>query len=377
MKNEIVKTPAFLANIDMKAMEKASESLDEVVNYCVPFAGTAITSFKDGFIIAKGIEALRVILDQPEIRATVEAMQDSPLGFITDRSPAAIAAAKGAYKPKTIIPYTYNEVKECCIEGMMKGYRIAGGEFNIIASRFYPGKDGKYRKIVEFKDVFDFTFQNTTPIFDTEERHQWKKIETVSFAKVQCYAQWKKGGKDFTIGHGEDKSPFKIKVNSGMGDDGVVGKALSKLFSRVLARISGTTVSDADIDDSQLLPRLDTKALPASPVVGVDIYAKTNQPTTQGGGADPTEAFDVLAGNPEMKQVYRTSPGPEKYPKLENMLPKVADKDLQPMYSVAWKLSEKEIRQIAFEICDLNALTAADMRFILHSLNVISTAKSL
>ena len=100
---------------------------------------------------------------------------------------------------------------------------------------------------------------------------------------------------------------------------------------------------------------------PQAKTIGTDIYAKRNQ-------IDPAEK-EKAPGNPEtVKQSYQVV---GKYPGLKDMLPRISDNDLQPMYSGAWKLNEKEIRQITFGICDLNALTAADMRFILHSLNVI------
>ena len=126
------------------ATEEISKEIDKIVLDCSKFSGMQIEGFSDSLALAAGIKRLREIFLHPGIKEVVEAMQDTRLGFLTDRSPAAIARAKK--DNKTLYPYTYAQVSECCIEAMLKGFRISNNEFNIIAYGFYAAKNGKYRK---------------------------------------------------------------------------------------------------------------------------------------------------------------------------------------------------------------------------------------
>lgn len=236
---------------EIAVMEEATTAIDNVVKRCLPITSQQAEGFGQALVLANGVKQLReIFMSNKDIKDNVMAMANTPLGFMTDRSPAAIAASKKREKP---VPYTYNEITECCIEGMMKGYRITGNEFNIIAGRFYPAKDGKFRKIIENESVANFQFAASPPLFCTEERINYGKTEIVAVAKVQCYASWLQDGKMVKLGYSdvaEDKLVFKIKVNAMMGDDGVTGKALSKLFSRVLMRLDGKIIPEStDIEE--------------------------------------------------------------------------------------------------------------------------------
>lgn len=226
--------------------------IDQIVKECMPLATQESQNFVQALTLANGIKALRQIFKtDPHIKETVEAMQNTNLGFMTDRTPQAIARAKA--DGKTLHPYTYEETSEVCIEAMLKGYRISGNEFNMLVNRFYPAKDGKFRKIVETEGITDFQFTTTSPMYEAP-------VNNIQYAKVQAFASWKKDGVLATLGSStktEDKLIFKIRVNRAMGEDAIVGKALSKLFSRVLMRITGkilpesTDVMEGDVVDAE------------------------------------------------------------------------------------------------------------------------------
>lgn len=229
-------------------IEAVGNKIDTIVERCLPITSKQLQGFNEALTLASGIKAMReIFLQNQDIKSNIEAMANTPLGFMTDRSPEVIRTSKKANPPK---PYTYNEIAECCIEAMLQGYRITGNEFNIISSRFYPAKNGKYRKIIENESISNFFFTTTSPAFTTEPRVNYGKTDQVSVAKVQCFASWVQNGVKVKIGYDEDKLVFKIKVNAFMGDDGIIGKALSKLFSRVLMRIEGRILPEAtDIDE--------------------------------------------------------------------------------------------------------------------------------
>lgn len=201
-------------------VETMSEKIQSVVKNCSGIMTAEIQDFAGAFVLANSVRQLREIFDTPEIKETIESMKDSRLGFLTDRGPKS-----GSSKPA----YTYPEIKECCIEALMRGYALTGNEFNIIAGNFYPAKAGKYRKIMETPGISDFRYTTTSPKYDGKS------------AKVQCWADWKINGVKQSIGYKtettEDTCVIQIKTNAYMGDDGVTGKAQSKLFTRVLQRL--------------------------------------------------------------------------------------------------------------------------------------------
>lgn len=230
--------------------EEVGTQIDSIVEKCLPITSKQTQGFNEALVLAEGIKSMRdLFLNNEGIKANVEAMANTSLGFMTDRSPDIINAAKMKNK-KAPVPYTYEQIAESCIEAMLQGYRITGNEFNIISGRFYPAKNGKYRKIIENDTVSNFFFTTTSPIFSTEQRMNYNKVDNVQVAKVQCFATWTQDGANVRLGYDDDKLVFKIKANAFMGDDGIVGKALSKLFSRVLMRIEGCILPEAtDIDD--------------------------------------------------------------------------------------------------------------------------------
>lgn len=266
---------------EIAKMEDVSREIDTIVSDCIPFANSELTTFSATLALAQGVKRLReIFLTNPDIKELIIAMKDNRLGFLTDRSQKAIAAAKE--KRKELTPYSYEEITECCIEAMLKGYRITNNEFNIIAGGFYAAKSGKYRKIVEYPGITDFQHTETSPVMDGAQ-----------YAKVKVYASWKKNRKRMTLGISnpekgiEDTQIYKIKVNAYMGEDAIIGKAQSKLFTRVLERIQGRVmpeVTDLELEDDVIdIKANGTKSLTLTPEKekeagqGEDIYENKSE----------------------------------------------------------------------------------------------------
>ncbi len=236
-----------------QAIVAVGNQIDAIVNECLPVATQDSQNFVQALTLASGIKALRhIFLTDKNIQATVESMQNTHLGFMTDRTDLAVWKSKQSGN-KELKPYRYEDIAEVCIEAMLKGYRITNNEFNMIAGRFYAAKNGKFRRIQECEGITDFQFTTTSPSYEKEQGG-------IQYAKVQGFASWKKDGQLTTLGssaEAEDKLVFKIRVNKHMGEDAIVGKALSKLFSRVLMRLEGkimpeaTDISDGDIVDAE------------------------------------------------------------------------------------------------------------------------------
>lgn len=241
---------------ELITLDQAAKEIDKITNECAPLALQESETFSMALKVADGVKKLRqLFLSHAGIKEIITAMQDTRLGFLTDRSPKALSIAKAT--GKTLNPYTYNEIAECCIEGMLKGYRITNNEINVIAGNFYPAKNGKYRKIIEYPGVTDFQFTTTTPAYDSDGK----------YAKVQGWASWKKDGIKITLGNSDpekgvqDTQVFKIRVNAYMGEDAIIGKAQSKLFSRVMERLTGKVQPETtDIEYGETEPVIDITA---------------------------------------------------------------------------------------------------------------------
>ena len=281
--------------------------IDEIVNECLPVAAQENQNFVQALTLANGIKALRqIFLNDPHIKETIQAMQNTHLGFMTDRTPAAIYKARQG--SKELKPYRYEETVEVCIEAMLKGYRMTNNEFNMLVGRFYAAKNGKFRRIQECEGVTDFQFTTTSPAYEPIQGG-------VQYAKVQGFASWRKDGQLATLGSStaaEDKLIFKIRVNKQMGEDAIVGKALSKLFSRVLMRLEGkimpeaTDVSEEDIVEGEI--ETETTSDLADKIKEKAKEMDQKEEASQDDKVDTTEA---IAAYKKAHPVSKTEPPPD------------------------------------------------------------------
>lgn len=157
----------------------------------------------------------------PEVMKPIMALQGSALGFRTDKD------SSGGYQVET--------VREVLIEATMKGFRLLGNETNVIGGRFYAARDG-------FERIFrDLSKQGKL----TDLRMMPGIPKTTGDGVIVEYgASWTfKGIKD------EMKLSIPIRVNNGQGPDAVLGKAKRKMLAAIYSRITGTEITDGDVDD--------------------------------------------------------------------------------------------------------------------------------
>jgi len=260
--------------------------IDKVIDECLPIACAKDQKIGEALILAEGVRQLREIFYSNEkIKKSIQAMANTKLGFMTDRSPKILAS------DNKLKPYTYEEIAEVCIEALMKGYRLTGNEFNMIAHNMYPAKDGKFRFIMETKGLTDFEFGTSVPELKMEKRKEYKEIVDVQYAEVRCMATWKMNGEPKSIGL-DEKNPliFKIKRNAYMGDDAIIGKALSKLFSRVLLMARSMIIPEStDIDANEASDVIDIKS--ESDLVNEQLKAAKEEPAQESKAKEILEFF--------------------------------------------------------------------------------------
>lgn len=223
--------------ITIKTPMEELARIESIATECRLVMSGATGNFQRALITARGIKLLRDALT-PEIMAGIMALQGSKLGFRTDKD------KEGGYP--------VDVVKDCAIEQVLRGGLLVGNEMNIIAGNAYQTKEFFTRMLAELPGFTDLKLFPGVPASGGEGR-----------AIVAYVATWNYGGKPGRIDKLQTKledgtildERLSIVVNRGMGPDAVLGKAERKIKAAIYARLTGTIITDADIDDAGSAPR--------------------------------------------------------------------------------------------------------------------------
>lgn len=209
-----------------------AERLQEVVLAVTGSEG--LNGFKKAYLMASGIEQLRELLTA-EFMAPIMKLQGSKLGFRTD---------KDRNKDGTKGPgYSMDIVRDCVIEATLNGYEITGNQFNIIASNMYPTKEGCGSKLNKFKGL-KYQIICSLPKINNDK----------TSAAIDVTIKWSLNGES-----DEEVVPIPIKMDAYTSVDGLAGKATRKARAWLLSRITGTEVTDGDIEDQGSARVVDSK----------------------------------------------------------------------------------------------------------------------
>jgi hypothetical protein len=194
-------------------LEDKAKRLDKVASKFSNSLSFDASPFETAITLSQGIAALRALLDD-DIMTEIMRLAGSPLGFMTDRK------------------YQAGETRDAIIEASLRGFRVCGNEFNIIAGKFYGAKAGLHRKVISYPGLTDF-----------KETFGIPKMSGDKGAIVVTKATWKLNGIKDAL-----EREFAIRVNSQMGVDAIIGKGQRKLYAAVLNQLSGVITPDGDVD---------------------------------------------------------------------------------------------------------------------------------
>lgn len=218
------------------------------------------------FATAKAMRKIEAAIT-PNLMADVRQLMNSPTGFKTDRRPGM--KDKQGHK---IEPYSDQTVKRCLIVAFMKGAKLLGNEFNIIAGQCYLTKEFYVRKIKESANCLRFEHKIGNPLrhdgnafMDAEA--SWVDAEG-ELHEVTYFDNRSEGGKDYRI---------VVNCYSTSGTDQLIGLAESKLFRRIYNLMSGEDIEDSESD---VVPGAVTKRVDSTPV---------NEPAPASESAPPSE----------------------------------------------------------------------------------------
>ena len=229
-----------------------------------------------------GLDAMFAIADAqlrlsealtPAIMARIMGLMGKEVGFLTDRD----NSDKG--------PYSMETVKECVIAAALRGLRVTGNEFNIIAGRCYKAVNGTFRQIREYPRLTNFE--------SVEEIPQYVAGGAVASVRICC--TWKLNGEQDSL-----TGIYPVKVNAGMGTDGIIGKAKHRAYRKVWARLSGMPL-EPHPDDDRTIEGTATAAIETQPATAGPVDREA-----ENAGAEGQPRAEGQQGNrPTLGQEYR------------------------------------------------------------------------
>ena len=180
----------------------------------------AMTSqFKKMFCLGACMAELKNLLT-PKVMEPIMALKNSAIGFMTDEKTRGY-------------DYDVDVVRNAIIEAAVNGVSVCGNEFNIISGRFYLTKNGLKHKL---RDIYGLS-KNVTPGLPQISKDG-------SGAAVVMHIEWTYQGKT----QAKD-IPFAVRINKGMGVDGILGKATRKAYAWLYEEVTGNNVSEGDATD--------------------------------------------------------------------------------------------------------------------------------
>ena len=195
--------------------------------------------FRAMFMVGASIQQIQAILT-PKVMAIPMAMQNTALGFLTDRKNGG---------------YSMDEVRGALIEAAIKGLDFVGNKFNIIAGRMYITKEGFHYLLSELHKNRGLLFHVTPGV---------PKSAGDKGAIVPVHIEWTYNGETRT-----QDLELPVRLNASMGVDALKGKATRKAYAWLYEEVTGNAYADGDATDGEMVditPRKSPlEAAPAKP----------------------------------------------------------------------------------------------------------------
>ena len=240
-----------------------------------------VSNFGAAFTAVNVIALLREAMTDEVMDKVFMPLMNTKIGFLTDRNGRA---RSGGRAPLPL--YTRDIVRDCIIDAVTIGLLPTGNQFNIIAERMYPTKEG-YTSLLRKLGVKYF--------IDTS----YDKGQTQNFAEIPCKINYEYNG---------EKNGFSIiatvKKDDYSSHDQLRGKAERKAKKALYEYITGCDFGDADEQSS--VPIVDAVAeeikeeANAAPTIGVidgqPIQAQQGQTGGQTAQSEPANPPQARAG---------------------------------------------------------------------------------
>lgn len=214
-----------------------------------------ISNFGAAFQAVNVVSLLKQALTDEVMDAVFMPLMNTKIGFLTDRN--GRPNSRGQIKPT----YSREIVRDCVIDAVTIGLMPTGNQFNIIAERMYPTKEG-YTALLRKLGVKYFI------------EVSYDKSQTKGFAEIPCKISYNYDG---------EKNGFSIvatvKKDDYSSPDQLRGKAERRAKKALYEYITGCDFGDADEESSRPVD-----------AVAVEITDEANKGEVIGVGVEPQPA---------------------------------------------------------------------------------------
>ena len=218
-----------------------------------------VLAFNQGDPITRALETadaiveLRESLNEPIMQRFRE-LANTRLGFQTDKDPKKWSKSENKGQGGYPKPYSDAVLKDCLIEGFLRGLEVCGNQINVIAGNCYCTKEGYVGLLRKLP-----TYSNPQYVIGTPRHIQGQDPKTTW---VQVRGSCSYQGKRVEFGIADDDK-LDLPIESGFGKiDAIKGKAERRLMKIVYERLTGILLTDGDVND------VSVPELPQAPEAG-------------------------------------------------------------------------------------------------------------
>lgn len=221
-----------------------------------------VNNFGAAFTAVNVVSLLRQALTDEVMDKVFMPLMNTKIGFLTDRN--GRPNSRGEIKPL----YSREIVRDALIDGVAIGLLPTGNQFNIIAERMYPTKEG-YTALLRKLGVKYFI------------EVSYDKSQTQGFAEIPCKITYQYNGEKngFTI-------VATVKKDNYSSPDQLRGKAERRAKKALYEYVTGCDFGDADEDGSRIVDA-EAEEIKEQANTGATIGVEQPQPAPQQEAKDP------------------------------------------------------------------------------------------
>lgn len=211
MANSVIKAEAFTATTKvMTAAKKYAEELATTDGFMRPL------------VVAQALHELRGAIG-PDVLAVVRSMENTPLGFRTDRPPGGKA-----------MPYPDEVLRDCVIQGMLDGLGFSHNQWNIIGGNYYVTKNG-WRKKLQDAGCSQIVAQVEAPLPSEISEQGGGERSSKFTAPMAAHASCTHKGQTYSVSMAATPERDTRRIVSAYGRD--VGEAIGQMSGKAEATI--------------------------------------------------------------------------------------------------------------------------------------------
>ncbi len=188
--------------------------------YAGALQNNSLDRMERSMLVGLGIQELRGLMTA-EVLSILTAGMNSPMGFLTDKVPG-VRDCKEAYPMEV--------VRECLIAAFLGGLYALNNEFNIIAGRMMPVKNGWRRLVIDTKGVTQAEVIPGMPVAEGGA----SRVRVTG----RCYFYGKLV--QLTDHEGKPGRVFAVPVHDRTGVDALIGKAERRAWKSLYELVHGS-----------------------------------------------------------------------------------------------------------------------------------------